>query len=287
MSETYTRWKIGDVTITKVPEMEVHWPFHALFPDFTPDLLEGADWMAPHFIDEKGKMVLSMHALVIESQGERILVDTCVGNDKPRPTRAFNGLQTNFLGELAAAGFPADSIGTICCTHLHVDHVGWNTKLENGKWVPTFPNARHLFNKTEYEYFVANPEEEMFGPVMTDSVIPIVEAGLADMVSGAHRITDEVVLEPTPGHTPGHYSVHVSSGGMDAVITGDMTHTPLQWARPQMRSSADVDSDMANKTRGEFVKRYGDTPTLIIGTHFAGPTAGRIVADGNTWRFDC
>ncbi|MEZ5265034.1 MAG: MBL fold metallo-hydrolase [Acidimicrobiia bacterium] len=281
-----TRWQIGNVRITKVYETEVHWPWRALVPAVTPELLEQTPWMAPHFVDGDGKMILSMHALVIESQGRTIVVDTCIGNDKVRPTRGFNGLQTDFLQRLTDAGFPPEQVDTVFCTHLHVDHVGWNTKLVDGRWVPTFANARHLFARTEYEHWQANPEPEIFGDVFGDSVAPVVEAGLADFVDIDHRITDEVWLEPTPGHTPGHCSVHVSSQGLDAVITGDMTHSPIQFAYP-LTSAADTDSAMADRTRQAFVERYVGTPTLIIGTHFGGPTAGRIVRDGDALRFDC
>jgi glyoxylase-like metal-dependent hydrolase (beta-lactamase superfamily II) len=286
MSAAPTRWQIGDVTITKIQEVELHWPFTALLPDFTPELIDASPWMRPHFVDEKGKLILSIHGLVVESQGRRILVDTCIGNDKPRPTRPFNELHTTFLDDLTAAGFAPDSIDTVCCTHLHVDHVGWNTQLVDGRWVPTFTNARHLFGKVEYEFWLENEEVAVMGPYMSDSVIPIMDAGLADLVDPDHRLTDEVWFESTPGHTPGHYSVHISSGGVDAVITGDMTHSPLQFAHPHLSCSADTDAKQADQTRQDFVKRYGDTPTLIIGTHFAGPTAGRIVRDGDTWRFD-
>lgn len=279
-----TRWQIGNVRVTKVEEVELHWPFKALLPEVTPELIEATPWMRPHFVDEAGKMVLSIHALVVESQGKTIIVDTCIGNDKPRPTRGFNQLDTDFLDGFRAAGFTPDGVDAVFCTHLHVDHVGWNTRLVDGQWVPTFPNARHLFARTEYDHWVANPDTEMFGDVMGDSVVPIVEAGLADFVDMEHRITDEVWLEPTPGHTPGHCSVHISSEGHDAVITGDMTHSPIQFAH-QLTSSADSDSPRANATRVAFVERYTDTATLIIGTHFAGPTAGRLVKEGDAWRF--
>jgi glyoxylase-like metal-dependent hydrolase (beta-lactamase superfamily II) len=281
------RWQVGDVTITKVPEVELHWPWRALLPDVDDALVDRYPWMRPHFVDERGRIILSIHALVVESAGRRILVDTCVGNDKPRPTRSFNGLQTDFLGELERAGFPPSSIDTVVCTHLHVDHVGWNTRLEDGRWVPTFPNARHLFGKVEFEYWKDNEDVALFGEVMADSVLPIHEAGLADLVDSDHRITGEVRLEPTPGHTPGHHSVVIDSGGARAVITGDMTHSPIQFARPDLHCVADTDADQGVATRRAFVARYGGTPTLVIGTHFAGPTAGRLVDDGDGgWRFE-
>jgi glyoxylase-like metal-dependent hydrolase (beta-lactamase superfamily II) len=277
-------WQVGDVRVTRVMETVMYWPFGALLPDATPEVVDSVAWMRPHFVDERGKMILSMHTLVVESEGKRILVDTCIGNDKPRPTRPFNQLSTDFLDNLSAAGFPPEAIDIVLCTHMHVDHVGWNTRLVDGRWVPTFPNARHLFNRTEYEHWTANPEPEVFGDVMGDSVAPVIEAGMADFVAIDHAVTSEVRLEPTPGHTPGHCCVHISSGGQEAVITGDMTHSPIQWAVP-MTSSADWDKELGLRTRAEFCRRYGDTATLVIGTHFNTPTAGHIVADGDTWRF--
>lgn len=285
MTTDVQQWQIGDVRVTKVIETVVAWRFSILLPDCTPELVDSVPWMRPHFADDDGKMLLSIHALVVESQGRRILVDTCIGNDKARPSRSFNMLQTDFLERLAAAGFPADTIDVVTCTHLHVDHVGWNTRLADGVWVPTFPNARHLFNRAEYEYWHANPDEEMNGTVMADSVEPVVDAGLVDLVSEDHRITDEVWLEPTPGHTPGHVCVRISSGGNDAIITGDMIHSPIQ-VRHNLTCGVDTDRDLGNRTRAAFVERYGDSGTLVIGTHFATPTAGHIVRDGAHWKFE-
>jgi len=228
-----------------------------------------------------------VHALLVESQGQRIVVDTCVGNDKNLPAmKAWHKKQGgSFLADLAAAGFPPDAIDTVLCTHLHVDHVGWNTRLEEGRWVPTFPNARHLWNEAEYDYWSTLDDRE-FGDVIGESVIPVYEAGLVDLVSEDHAVTDEVSLEPTPGHTPGHVSVHIRSRGEQAVITGDLIHHPAQIARPGWRSRADWDGAMGEATRRSFLERYADEPVLIIGTHFAAPTAGHLVRDGDSYRLD-
>jgi len=285
MTTDVQQWQIGDVRVTKVVETVVAWRFSILLPDCTPELVDSAPWMRPHFVDDDGKMLLSIHALVVESQGRRILVDTCIGNDKARPSRSFNMLQTDFLSRLGAAGFPPETIDVVTCTHLHVDHVGWNTRLDDGVWVPTFPNARHLFNRAEYEYWHANPDEEMNGTVIADSVEPVVDAGLVDLVDEDHRITDEVWLELTPGHTPGHVCVRISSAGQDAIITGDMIHSPIQ-VRHNLSCGVDTDRDLGDRTRAAFVERYGDSGTLVIGTHFATPTAGHIVRDGAHWKFE-
>lgn len=278
------KWKIGDVTITKLVELEVAGRATWILPDLTAENLARVPWCQPHFATADGLVVMSIHALVIESQGRRIVVDTCVGNDKTLSIPNWNKRQGPFLSELAAAGFPADSIDTVLCTHLHVDHVGWNTRLEDGKWVPTFANARYLWNRAEYEHW-AKTEGSDYGPVVQESVLPVYEAGRVDLVGPTHAVTSEVQLEPTHGHTPGHVSVHVRSRGEEAVITGDLMHHPAQCAHPEWRSSADSDGDAAEKTRREFLARYADRPVLIIGTHFATPTAGKIVKDGATYRF--
>ena len=228
---------------------------------------------------------MSVHALVVESQGQRILVDTCVGNDKERPIPGWDKRQGPFLEDLAAAGLPADSIDTVLCTHLHVDHVGWNTRLVGDKWVPTFDNARYLWNETELDYWLSHPEEQM-GPVNQDSVQPVLDAGKVDLVKPGHRVTDEVVLEPTHGHTPGHVSVHITSRGEEAVITGDLMHHPIQCAHPEWEAQVDVDKDQAKATRLAFLERYVDRPVLILGTQLRRPTGGHLVRDGDAFRLD-
>ena len=278
-------WSVGDARLTCIAELEVHWPFGILLPG-AEDVIDDYDWLRPDFVTDDGRMRLSMHSVVIESAGLRIIVDTCVGNDKSRPgAPPFEQLSTPFLGDLEAAGFAPETIDYVVCTHLHVDHVGWNTRLVDGQWVPTFPNARYLFVQAEYDYWRAEPQD--YGPVFEDSVQPVMDAGLADLVSPDHRINDEVWFESTPGHTPGHVSVIISSAGERAVITGDMIHHPLQFARPDMASSADYAADGASTaTRLEAFPRWSDG-RLVIGTHFAGRTAGHIEATDqpNSWVF--
>lgn len=283
--EAVRRWKIGDVTITWVVELEIPGAATWILPDATTENLAKVPWLKPHFVNEAGDPIMSVHALIIESEDQRILVDTCVGNDKKRPIPDWDLRQGPFLQDLADAGHPADSIDTVLCTHLHVDHVGWNTRLENGKRVPTFDNARYLWNRGEYDYWNAHPEQQM-GDVMGDSVQPVLDAGRVDFVEPDHVVTSEVSLEPTPGHTPGHVSVHITSRGEEAVITGDLMHHPVQCAHPEWAASVDYDKDQARATRLAFLERYADRPVLILGTHFAGPSAGRVVRDGDAFRLD-
>lgn len=279
------KWKIGKVSITRVVELEAPTSVRFMFQGVTKDDLMAIDWLQPHFVNEQGYMLFSIHALLIESQGRRIIVDTCLGNDKQRLVDGWGMRQGPFLDDIAAAGFARDRIDAVMCTHLHVDHVGWNTMLENDRWVPTFPNAEYLFARDEWAYWKDHEQEE-FGPVVEDSVRPIVDAGLATLVDSDHRLTDEVWLEPTPGHTPGHVSVRISSEGENAVITGDMTHHPCQFKHPEWAANADYDRVQSTATRRAFYARYADDPILVIGTHFATPTAGHIVRDGDAYRFD-
>ena len=257
-----------------------------LLPDATPEAVDRhRDWLAPHFLDDKGRFLQSIHSFVIQAPGLTVLVDTCVGNDKDRGgRRPFHMMRTSFLDDLAAAGFPPDSIDVVVCTHLHVDHVGWNTRLANARWVPTFPRARHLFAQREWDHWSSEADEDT-ARIMADSVKPVLDAGLADLVATDHRISGELWLEPTPGHTPGHVSVRISSGGADAVITGDLMHHPIQMAEPQWATPFDSDAGTARKTRRAFCERYADGPVTVLGTHFNHPTAGQIIRHGDAWRF--
>src|ERR671919_1949050 len=174
---------LGRLRITAVVERAGPTRATWLLPDATPEALERhREWLAPHFLDEKGRFLQSIHAFVIEAPGLRAIVDTCVGNDKDRGGRApFHMLQTTFLDDLTAAGFPPESIDLVLCTHLHVDHVGWNTRLADGRWVPTFPRARYLFARAEWEHWTSETDDDT-KRIMADSVGTIVEAGLALLV---------------------------------------------------------------------------------------------------------
>ncbi len=282
------QWNIGDVKITRIIESEAAWPGTWLLPDATPDRIkqeqQSKEWLFPTFTDEKGKLRMSIHALVIESQGKRIIVDTCIGNDKVRSNPAWSKLQLPFMSDLKNAGFTPDQIDNVVCTHLHVDHVGWNTKMVNGNWVPTFDNAQYIIGGTEWDYWSTFEGADMRDPV-EDSVRPIVDRGKAKLVESTHKITDEVWLEPTPGHTPGHHSVRISSQGHDAVITGDLMHHPVQCAYPEWDDGFDSDGAMAKKTRRAFCEKYADSNVIVFGTHFATPSCGKISRHGDAFRF--
>lgn len=279
-----SKWKIGDVTITRVVELQLP-GLTFILPDATPENCKEIQWLKPHFVTQDWKPIASIHALIVESQGHRIMVDTCIGNDKTLALKFWCNRSGPFLSDLEAAGFTRENIDTVLCTHLHPDHVGWNTIWVDGKWEPTFPSAQYLFGREEWEHWNASPDEHT-KILMEQSVQPILDAGLNTLVETDHQITDEVSLEPTPGHTPGHVSVHINSNGAEAVITGDIMHHPSQMARPHWKCIADSDADKAVETRKDFMSCYADRPVLVIGTHFATPTAGHIVKDGDAWRFE-
>jgi len=280
--ENIKHWKIGDVEVARIVEVNA-------FEDNMWMLLEGATeefvqqykWMVPHFATPEGKMIISFQCFVLRSRGQTVMIDTCIGADRKREFDVFCNMQTTFLDDLTDAGFPAESVTDVLCTHLHFDHVGWNTKLVNGKWVPTFPKANYYFGKKEYDHWVHLKETGGYHSFehLEDAIDPVIEAGLVRFIGPDFRITDEVSLFPTPGHTPGHMSVLIESRGQKAVITGDMMHHPIQLADPGRHARFDMNKDEGGQTRVAFVNRFADSDTLIIGSHFNEPTSGWIVRD--------
>ena len=260
-------------------------PEHGFLKQAKPEVLREMPWLFPHFVTEDGALKLSIHALVVEAPGLRLVVDTCVGNDKPRSLLGGQSLQTGFLKSLADAGCPADSVNAVICTHLHVDHVGWNTMLVDGKWVPTFANARYLIGKQEFAHWSAAGDEEQ-QTILGDSIKPIFDKGLVDLVEMNHVISPEIRLTPTPGHTPGHVSVLIDSKGERAMITGDMLHHPCQFGHPEWSPTFDSDPVAGAGMRRVVMETVADQPILVIGTHFAAPTAGHVRRDGSAFRFD-
>ena len=284
------QWQVGNVKITRVIEMEIAGGTKFILPQATRDEVRKINWLAPHFADKEGNLIMSIHALVVETPTRKMIVDTCIGNDKQRSIPNWTNLQLPFLEDLSKAGYETDEIDTVMCTHLHVDHVGWNTMLVDGKWVPTFPNARYLMGKKEYEYWDKaesgnvnsdKAADDLNQGVMGDSVRPVFDAGLVDLVGMDHRVCDEVFLEPTTGHTPGHVSIHIQSEGEEALITGDCIHHPCQIEHLDWASSADFDQAASTTTRVELMEKYVNRDILIIGTHFATPTAGHLKTKDN------
>ncbi|HEY2707507.1 MAG TPA: MBL fold metallo-hydrolase [Caulobacteraceae bacterium] len=276
-------WQVGRVKVTRVVEIEFNTRYREDAPfiaEATPDALKATPWLYPDFVrPEDGALKVSIHALLVEAPGLRLVVDTCLGNDRPRGLVGNKPLSTPFLERLGEAGWSREGVDMVVCTHLHVDHVGWNTMLEGGKWVPTFPNARYLMGRDEYEHWVAEPGGET-PTILADSVQPIFDAGLAELVDMTYRISPEIRLTPTTGHTPGHVSVMIESEGEVAMITGDIMHHPCQIAHPDWAPGFDSDRAAAVATRRKVLEEVADKPILLIGTHFPAPTAGRIKRDG-------
>lgn len=281
-------WQVGAVKITRIVELEIpvaYDPERPFLAEATPQALRAIPWLYPNFVNDQDQMLLSIHALLVEAPGLRLVVDTCIGNDRPRSLLGGRPLSTNFLEAMAEAGWARESVDAVVCTHLHVDHVGWNTMLVDGAWVPTFPNARYLIGRTEFEHWTAEGDEDQ-QTILSDSVQPILDAGLAEFVEMDYRISPELRLRPTTGHTPGHVSVMIESEGETAVITGDMTHHPCQLAHPDWSPGFDSDQKAAAVTRAGLFAEWADQPILVIGTHYAGPTAGHIRRDGERFRFE-
>ncbi len=272
-------WQIGGIEVVPVVEAEGPTVGTFMLPDATPEaVLDRHRWAVGSFVADDGRLLTRIQALCLEADGAKIVVDTCVGNHKTRANPFWESLELPFLDDLAAAGFPREEIELVICTHLHVDHVGWNTMLVDGEWVPTFPNADYLFVAEEFAHWAAEgPEPGQ--DVQADSVQPVVDAGLARFVESDHVVGPSVRLMPTPGHTPGHASVEISSGNTRAVITGDLMHHAVQVATPHWGSGFDVDSAAALTTRRSFIERYADTDVTVIGTHFGGPGGGHIVTE--------
>jgi glyoxylase-like metal-dependent hydrolase (beta-lactamase superfamily II) len=279
------KYSVGDLTIHRVVEQETTFlPALDLMPGLTPEVLsENRAWMRQaNALDEQDTLILCFQSYVIKTPHHTILVDSCIGNDKPRPQRPNWNMKTDdtYLRGLAGAGFSVDDIDFVMCTHLHVDHVGWNTRLENGRWVPTFPKARYVFARQEFDYWT---EQNAKGPVppFVDSVLPVVEAKRHEIVGNDHQIGDHVRILPTPGHTPGHVAFTFGRGKDDAVFSGDLMHSPIQTLYPEMSVKFDVDQAQAATTRRSFLERYCDTDTLCCTAHFPSPSVGKIRRKGN------
>jgi glyoxylase-like metal-dependent hydrolase (beta-lactamase superfamily II) len=273
--------KVGNTTIHRIVEQEA--PFFEMlmfFPALTKEVLEeNRAWLQPRFMSPKEELILCIQSYLVQTPHHNILIDTCVGNDKPRTRPFWNMMKSDrFENGLAGTGVSIDKIDFVMCTHLHVDHVGWNTRLENGRWVPTFPKARYVIADRELAYWTQRQKDEPAAcPWVTDSVLPIVAANRVDIVRSAHAFDELVTLLPTPGHTIDHYSVQVGKPGADALITGDMIHSPLQARYPELGMLSDYDSKQAGQTRRELFGRFCDTPTLMCTAHFPSPSTGRFV----------
>lgn len=270
--------QVGGLFITRVVDSLEHFSPRIILRGVTYDHLQPhLDWLLPNFLDENHKLLMPIQSFVFRTRHHTVMIDSCIGNDKRSGFPQWNQRRSPFLQILTEAGFPPQSIDYVFCTHMHVDHAGWNTRLDNGRWVPTFPNARYLFRQEEYEFWQGK-KEEIFQYTMEESILPVIDAGQVQWVDSDYAIDDEVYLEPTPGHTPGHCSVHLHSNGREAVITGDVMVHPVEVAEPRWGQVSDTDPALAAQTRTGFIETYCDTDVLILGSHFADPTGVHIVS---------
>jgi glyoxylase-like metal-dependent hydrolase (beta-lactamase superfamily II) len=268
-------FSVGDLTIHRVIEQETSFvPALEFMPALTPEVLaENRAWMRQaKALDDDDVLILCFQSYVIQTPHHTILIDSCIGNDKPRPRPKWN-MKTDdtYMRGLAAAGFSVDDIDFVMCTHLHVDHVGWNTQLVNGRWV-----------QTEFDHWTEQNAKTPVPPFV-DSVLPVVEAKRHEIVGNDHQIGDHVRILPAPGHTPGHVAFTFGRGKDDAVFSGDLMHSPLQTLYPELSIKFDVDQAQAAKTRRSFLERYCDTDSLCCTAHFPSPSVGKIRRKGNAF----
>jgi glyoxylase-like metal-dependent hydrolase (beta-lactamase superfamily II) len=277
--------KIGDIEVWRI--LEINAPFIApeeLYPTAGPDVCDIINAHAPNSIcPTTKKLILPIQGFLLKTPSHIILVDSCVGNDKTVPgTPNWNKRSDNrFMAALTAAGVTPADIDYVLCTHLHTDHVGWNTKLENGQWVPTFPKARYLMPSADEAFYRQNVSN-----AYTESVLPVIEAGQAELVTADHMLGEHVTLFPTPGHTPGHVSVMLKSGNAEAVITGDAIHTTTQCWHPDWLFKYDHDAEMAVTSRRRLLEEASQSGRTVLGSHFKLPSIGRIKADGDAFKWE-
>jgi len=270
--------QIGNVKVVPVFELDASEVIQDIIPDATVERLQSMPWLQPHYVDQHWKLKAHVQSFVLEAGSKNVLVDACIGNGRSRPELvAWSNLQTQYLENLKKAGYKPEDVDLVICTHLHFDHVGWNTTLVDGKWLPTFPNARYIFVKDEYDYWMNNPIGELVDDLngIAESVRPLAEAGLVDLVSPDAKIIDELSLIPTPGHTPHHVSVLIQSAGQTGVITGDVFHHPCQIAHPEWMSFDSL-PETALATRRAFLDRFASSGAVVINPHFAYPAWGII-----------
>jgi glyoxylase-like metal-dependent hydrolase (beta-lactamase superfamily II) len=289
-AEHVKTWTIGDVKVSRIVEL---WDFQddirMTIPDATEEEVIALEWLHPHYATPDGRQRINFQGFVVQTPTNIIVVDSCIGAGRQRDFDVFCDLPEGFLEDLATLGIAREDVDTVMCTHLHFDHVGWNTYKDpaTGEYRPTFPKARYLFGAKEY---AAWQEVLRHDGVHTDThlvecVDPIVALGLADFIEVDHQICAELRCEPSHGHTPGHVHVRIDSGGESGIITGDLMHHPMQCAMPHRDATFDMDKDGGRASRVGFVDKYKDSGTVIIGAHFFEPTAGHIEtgADGATW----
>jgi glyoxylase-like metal-dependent hydrolase (beta-lactamase superfamily II) len=279
---------LGPVTISRVVEIgRSSFPTAMMLPGSTPEAIAAhLSWLKPDFFDEAtGDLGSRIQTYIVRTPAHTILVDTGVGNDKHRgENAAWHLRQGTYLDDLRAAGVTPDAVDYVLCTHMHVDHVGWNTRLVNGRWAPTFPRATYVFAGEEWEFWKHESAtgKDPYGCI-DDSVLPIVSSGQALLVDSDHAVDEYLRFEPWRGHTPGHAGIRLTTPAGEAVFSGDLMHRVVQVAEPQWSSQFCYDPDLAAHTRRDFVERHADSRVLILASHF--PRPGYIVRAAGGCRF--
>ncbi|HET6953643.1 MAG TPA: MBL fold metallo-hydrolase [Acidimicrobiales bacterium] len=285
MSEATQQWRVGRARITSVVESQTDGiPPGFMLPGLDEQTVLRHRWLAPHYVDERGTVGLRVQAFVIEIGDRLVVVDPCVGNGKVREVPRFSEQTWPFMERFRAAGFDPLEVDTVVHTHLHVDHVGWDTHRDGGRWVPTFARARHLFVQAELDDLASDGGADV-ARIRADTIGPILDAGLADVVEPDADLGDGLRLAPTHGHTVGHVSLWLDSDGRSLLVTGDTIHHPVQCAEPELGFIADRDADAARATRRRVLGTAADAGALVLGTHFPTAPGGRVMVDGEAWRF--
>ena len=276
---------IGDIAVERIMEYEA--PFfvtHDVFREATPEALAPhRHWLEPNAMDpETGKLILPFQSYLVRTKHHTILIDTCIGCGKNITHRPewFQRTDQTWLNNLRAAGIEAEAIDYVFCTHLHADHCGWNTSFVDGRWVPTFPNAKYVFSKIEYA--AAEARNDI---IFRESALPIMEAGQAQLVETDFALDDNVWLQSTPGHTAGHVAVNLASNGHSAVMCGDLIHSPIQCVHPEWSPKFDLDKPLAAETRRNFLASNAESGQLVLTAHFPSPSMGHVVVEGDAFQF--
>ena len=279
-------WQVGDIEVTSVLEQVAEFmTLEEFFDGFTPEMFEAnKDWLIPDAVSPtSGKMILPIQSYLVRTRHHTILIDTCVDcHKKFKWVPEWNDRRDDaYLKNLVAAGVDPADIDYVFCTHLHVDHCGWNTRMEDGRFVPTFPNAKYIFAKDEYDSHAENNSI-----VFRESVLPVMEAKQAELVAMDFALDDNLSLSPTPGHTVGHVAVEMTSNGQLAAMSGDLMHSPLQCIYTSLRPTVDLDQKQAGETRRRFLEEHADRDKLVMTAHFPLPSVGRVVSAGDAFRFE-
>jgi glyoxylase-like metal-dependent hydrolase (beta-lactamase superfamily II) len=278
------RWTIGGTEVVRVEEsVQTSFKPETLFPAFTREALaEHKAWMVPEFFDlAEDRFRTSVHTFVVRTRHHTILIDTCGGNHKNRPyLPRFHEKGHPWLERLKAAGVAPGEVDFVMCTHLHLDHVGWNTQLVDGRWVPTFPNAKYLFHRKELDRWNPQHPTYTFSPlnefVWEDSVAPVIAAGQAQVIDDGYTLDDTLTVEPAPGHTLGHVRIRLRDGGAQAIFSGDLMHVPLQVYYPHWHTCLDDAPEAGVESRIALLETCVETNALLLPTHFASPHCCRI-----------